>query len=131
MHHQGGKLVGSVLLRRHPRDVRPPPQVVAASDVAAEQRLATLEARLSVALDRFARQEAETVAMRAELSRLEYVPTAMTNMHHRLDAVEAVCERGEEAEGRAAEEDQHEAAENGDDEGVDEWEDDEDTDDDE
>jgi hypothetical protein len=105
VHHDGGGLVASVLLRRARRDGAPAPSVVVVGDQGAERRLAALEAQLAAALQRLADQDREIARLRDEVERVEHLPTAVTNMHHRLDAVEAVCERVEEAEARLASDD--------------------------
>ena len=102
VHREGGALVGSALLRRARRDEAPAPVAVAApvlvSHAGAERRLAALEAQLATALARLSEQDREIAIMKAYLSRVENPPVAVGNLHHRLDAVEAVCERVQEAE---------------------------------
>lgn len=102
VHHDGGGLVGSVLLRRARRHAALAPKVVVVADAGAARTLEALEAKLAAALARIEQQDTEIVAMREDLSRVEHVPAAMVNMHHRLHAVEAICERVEEAEGSFA-----------------------------
>lgn len=75
-----------------------------------------------LALKRIDDQTREISSLRAELGRVEHLPTAVTNMHHRLDAVEAVCERLETEPAPAEERDEDEDED-------DEDEDDEDSDD--
>ena len=120
VHHDGGALVGSVLLRRARRAGAPAPTLAAVVDSGTDQRLATLEARLVLALKRIDDQTREISTLRAELGRVEHLPSAVTNMHHRLDAVEAVCERLETepapAEERDEAEDEHDEDEDEDDE---------------
>ncbi len=110
-HHDGGRLLGSVLLRRARHDVAPEVVAVTVTDAMAERRLAALEAKLTQALGQIQEQDREIRSLRGEVARVEHCPNALGNMHRRLDAVEAVCERMEDAEAKLREGEEEEETE--------------------
>jgi hypothetical protein len=109
VHHGGGGLVGSVLLRRLPtappkggRPARPAAEPGVPTEVEAD-RFSGVEARLAMALAAVAAQGRELAALRAELAGLRTKAEVLEHHEDRLAEVEAVVERVRDAEAALAE----------------------------
>ena len=120
VHREGGLLVGSVLVRRWTRDA---PMVASAPSSPSNDRAYELERRLGEALLRLAAAERSVATMRDELAKLAQLPAIVGHHHERLDELEAVAHRHDDAAGadweEPSDEDQTEEGDDADDDAFD------------
>lgn len=99
VHREGGRLVGSTLLRRTAGGTAAggaPVEDGAGSRGA--DRIAMLEARVAGLLERLAMQDWEISALKGTIEEMGPVSVRLGNLHSRLDALEAVAHRHVEDE---------------------------------
>lgn len=102
VHREGGGLVGSALLRKtaavaRERERAPPPVSNAPTTTVDPDRLAAVEALLGRVLARSAAQDREITVLKATITEMGPVQECLGNLHARLDDLEAVAHRHEEA----------------------------------
>lgn len=106
VHREGGALLGSTLLRRTiaASEARLP----SVDDTAVARdanRIAAVEAQLAALLERVAAQDREITVLKATIEEMGSVNIRMSNLHARLDDLEAVAHRHVEDEDEDEEED--------------------------
>ena len=95
VHREGGGLVGSTLLRRTvaASELRLPPVVDDKAAGRAASRLAIVETQLARLLEIAASQQREIAALKTTIDAMGPVNVRLSNLHGRLDDLEAVAHR--------------------------------------